>query len=250
MQVATGDRLPSGSRATAPDSSAPTVKPPRFESAERAIDRRPRRVRRLARGRIARRRVRYPRNRARDGLCRRPRSRYADRHRRPRDASRGTAQRLDRPRPRRRVAVGRDDPRGIDAPGLVGELRPPRRVGQFGRGVLRPRPVRRVLQRRQPLLAAPRPVLRPVGIAARDRSTRPRPDVRRTRRRTPGRVDGRGTTENTHYRTGFDPTRDEPATAVERIFPIAATGERFVLTVAGFGTVLVRIVEGRRTGRE
>ncbi|ELY74014.1 metal-dependent hydrolase [Natrinema pallidum] len=56
----------------------------------------------------------------------------------------------------------------------------------------------------------------------------------------------RGTTENTHYRTGFDPTRDEPATAVERIFPIAATGERFVLTVAGLGTVLVRLVEGRR----
>ncbi|PCR90070.1 metal-dependent hydrolase [Natrinema ejinorense] len=56
----------------------------------------------------------------------------------------------------------------------------------------------------------------------------------------------RGTTENTHYRTGFDPTRDGPATAVERIFPIAATGERFVLTVAGFATVLVRIVEDRR----
>jgi membrane-bound metal-dependent hydrolase YbcI (DUF457 family) len=56
----------------------------------------------------------------------------------------------------------------------------------------------------------------------------------------------RGTTENTHYRTGFDPTRDEPATGVERIFPIAATGERFVLMLTGFGTVLVRIVEHRR----
>jgi len=55
----------------------------------------------------------------------------------------------------------------------------------------------------------------------------------------------RGTTENTHYRTGFDPTHDEPATGVERIFPIAATGERFVLTVAGFAAVLVRIVENR-----
>jgi len=56
----------------------------------------------------------------------------------------------------------------------------------------------------------------------------------------------RGTTENTHYRTGFDPTREEPATGVERIFPIAATGERFVLTVAGFAAVLVRVVEKRR----
>jgi len=55
----------------------------------------------------------------------------------------------------------------------------------------------------------------------------------------------RGTTENTHYRTGFDPTREEPATGVERIFPIAATGERFVLTVAGFAAVLVRIIENR-----
>ena len=56
----------------------------------------------------------------------------------------------------------------------------------------------------------------------------------------------RGTTENTHYRTGFDPTRDKPATGVERVFPIAATGERFVLTIAGFAAVLVRVVESRR----
>lgn len=56
----------------------------------------------------------------------------------------------------------------------------------------------------------------------------------------------RGTTGNTHYRTGFDPTRDEPPTDVERIFPIAATGERFVLTLAGFGAVLVRVAEERR----
>jgi len=57
----------------------------------------------------------------------------------------------------------------------------------------------------------------------------------------------RGTTENTHYRTGFDPTRGEPATGVERIFPIAATGERFVLTVAGLTAVGVRILEDRRS---
>ncbi|WP_408958385.1 metal-dependent hydrolase [Natrinema sp. 74] len=55
----------------------------------------------------------------------------------------------------------------------------------------------------------------------------------------------RGTTENTHYRTGFDPTRGEPATGVERIFPVAATGERFVLTVAGLTAVGVRILEDR-----
>ncbi|MFC6767888.1 metal-dependent hydrolase [Natrinema soli] len=57
----------------------------------------------------------------------------------------------------------------------------------------------------------------------------------------------RGTTETTHYRTGFDPTRDEPTTGVERIFPVAATGERFVLTLAGFAAVLVRIAEDRRS---
>ncbi|QLG47952.1 metal-dependent hydrolase [Natrinema halophilum] len=56
----------------------------------------------------------------------------------------------------------------------------------------------------------------------------------------------RGTTENTHYRTGFDPTRDEPTTGVERIFPIAATGERFVLTATGFTAVIVRVLEDRR----
>ncbi|WP_254764471.1 metal-dependent hydrolase [Natrinema marinum] len=57
----------------------------------------------------------------------------------------------------------------------------------------------------------------------------------------------RGTTENTHYRTGFDPTRGEPATGIERIFPIAGTGERFVLTVAGLTAVGVRILEDRRS---
>ncbi|RQG98144.1 metal-dependent hydrolase [Natrarchaeobius oligotrophus] len=60
----------------------------------------------------------------------------------------------------------------------------------------------------------------------------------------------RGTTADTHYSTGFDPTRDEPPADVERVFPIAATGERFVLTVAGFGTVLYRIVETRRSDDE
>ncbi|RQG92376.1 metal-dependent hydrolase [Natrarchaeobius chitinivorans] len=57
----------------------------------------------------------------------------------------------------------------------------------------------------------------------------------------------RGTTADTHYSTGFDPTRDEPPADVERIFPIAGSGERFVLTVAGFGTVLFRIAEDLRS---
>ncbi|RQG89912.1 metal-dependent hydrolase [Natrarchaeobius halalkaliphilus] len=57
----------------------------------------------------------------------------------------------------------------------------------------------------------------------------------------------RGTTEDMHYSTGFDPTREEPPADVERIFPIAGTGERFVLTIAGFTTVLFRIVEDRRS---
>ena len=56
----------------------------------------------------------------------------------------------------------------------------------------------------------------------------------------------RGTTDDTHYSTGFDPTRDEPPEDVERVFPIAGTGERFVLTLAGFGTVGYRILEDRR----
>ncbi|WP_254768458.1 metal-dependent hydrolase [Salinilacihabitans rarus] len=56
----------------------------------------------------------------------------------------------------------------------------------------------------------------------------------------------RGTTADVHYSTGFDPTRDDPPEDVERIFPIANGGERFVLTVAGFVTVLVRLFEERR----
>lgn len=57
----------------------------------------------------------------------------------------------------------------------------------------------------------------------------------------------RGTTEDTHYITGVDPTRDEPPADVEREFPIAGTGERFVLTVAGYLAVGYRIYEDRRS---
>jgi hypothetical protein len=58
-----------------------------------------------------------------------------------------------------------------------------------------------------------------------------------------------GTTENTHYSTGVDPTRDEPPEDVERVFPIAGSGERFVLTVAGFLAVGYRIVEDQRSNQ-
>ncbi|WP_265112154.1 metal-dependent hydrolase [Halosolutus halophilus] len=57
----------------------------------------------------------------------------------------------------------------------------------------------------------------------------------------------RGTTEDTYYSTGFNPTPGEPANGAERTFPIADTGELFVLTAAGLGTVLFRIAETYRT---
>lgn len=59
----------------------------------------------------------------------------------------------------------------------------------------------------------------------------------------------RGTTADTHYSTGFDPSRGDPDPAVERVFPIAETGERFVLTVAGYLAVGYRILEERRGSR-
>lgn len=58
----------------------------------------------------------------------------------------------------------------------------------------------------------------------------------------------RGTTEDTHYSTGFDPTRDEPPEDVERIFPIASSGELFIITVAGYLSVGYRLLEEWRTG--
>lgn len=55
-----------------------------------------------------------------------------------------------------------------------------------------------------------------------------------------------GTTETTHYETGFDPGPEtEPDT--ERIFPIAYTGERFVVALAGYLAVSVRLWEERRS---
>ncbi|MCU4753916.1 metal-dependent hydrolase [Halobacteria archaeon AArc-curdl1] len=57
----------------------------------------------------------------------------------------------------------------------------------------------------------------------------------------------RGTTEDTHYSTGFDPTRDDPPEDVERIFPIASSGELFIITVAGYLSVGYRLLEQWRT---
>ncbi|MFP9061558.1 metal-dependent hydrolase [Natrialbaceae archaeon A-chndr2] len=59
----------------------------------------------------------------------------------------------------------------------------------------------------------------------------------------------RGTTEDTHYSTGFDPSRDDPPEDVERIFPIASSGELFIITVAGYLSVGYRLLEQWRTGK-
>ncbi len=53
----------------------------------------------------------------------------------------------------------------------------------------------------------------------------------------------RGTTDDTHYATGFDPTRGDPGPDTERIFPVASSGELFVVTLASYGTVLYRCLE-------
>lgn len=56
----------------------------------------------------------------------------------------------------------------------------------------------------------------------------------------------RGTTETTYYSTGFNPTPGEPTADAERSFPIADTGELFVLSVASFVTVGFRLLEEYR----
>ena len=48
----------------------------------------------------------------------------------------------------------------------------------------------------------------------------------------------------THYRTGVRPAADGDADA-ERIFPVAMTGERFLLVLTGFGVVGWRLFEER-----
>ncbi|PSQ51032.1 metal-dependent hydrolase [Halobacteriales archaeon SW_6_65_15] len=49
------------------------------------------------------------------------------------------------------------------------------------------------------------------------------------------------TTENTHYRTGVDPARGEAPEDVERLFPIAMTGERALLALTGYCVVGLRL---------
>jgi len=51
----------------------------------------------------------------------------------------------------------------------------------------------------------------------------------------------RGTTANTHYYTGVDPNRGAEPENVERIFHLIQSGERLLLTLAGFGVVMIRL---------
>ena len=56
----------------------------------------------------------------------------------------------------------------------------------------------------------------------------------------------RGTTNETHYRTGFDPGPDaEPDT--EREFPIAESGELFIVAVSGYVAAGYRIAKDLRS---
>ena len=55
------------------------------------------------------------------------------------------------------------------------------------------------------------------------------------------------TTENTHYRTGVDPARGDDPENVERVFPIAMTGERALLALTGYAVVGYRVWEERRS---
>lgn len=57
----------------------------------------------------------------------------------------------------------------------------------------------------------------------------------------------RGTTANTYYSTGFNPTPGESSSDAERSFPVADTGEQLVLLVASFCTVAFRVLETERT---
>ncbi|SNZ05695.1 LexA-binding, inner membrane-associated putative hydrolase [Natronoarchaeum philippinense] len=52
-----------------------------------------------------------------------------------------------------------------------------------------------------------------------------------------------GSVGETHYRTGVKPTAD--GSDAERLFPIAMTGERFVLLLSGYGVVGWRLFEER-----
>ncbi|WP_135852951.1 metal-dependent hydrolase [Halorussus salinus] len=54
------------------------------------------------------------------------------------------------------------------------------------------------------------------------------------------------TTENTHYSTGIDPQKGAEEGRVERLFPIAYTGERALLALTGYTVVGLRVWMERR----
>jgi hypothetical protein len=54
------------------------------------------------------------------------------------------------------------------------------------------------------------------------------------------------TTENTHYSTGIDPKKGAEEERVERLFPIAYTGERALLALTGYSVVGMRVWMERR----
>lgn len=55
----------------------------------------------------------------------------------------------------------------------------------------------------------------------------------------------KGTTATTHYYTGVDPTRGPEPENVERVFHVIQSGERLLLTVAGFAVVGYRLLAER-----
>ncbi|WP_137285115.1 metal-dependent hydrolase [Halorussus salinisoli] len=63
---------------------------------------------------------------------------------------------------------------------------------------------------------------------------------------TGGDSDPAPTTENTHYSTGVDPQKGAEDGSVERLFPIAYTGERALLALTGYSVVGLRVWMERR----
>lgn len=55
----------------------------------------------------------------------------------------------------------------------------------------------------------------------------------------------RGTTDDTHYYTGVNPTAEETPENVDRRFPLAETGEHLLLTVVGFAAVAFKLWDER-----
>ncbi|WP_128476186.1 metal-dependent hydrolase [Halorussus pelagicus] len=61
-----------------------------------------------------------------------------------------------------------------------------------------------------------------------------------------GGSDAVRTTENTHYSTGVDPAKGAEEENVERLFPIAYTGERALLALTGYTVVGLRLWMARQ----